>query len=61
MLNLIGILPDLRSVLAMANTHLHLYGKAPRPNRKLGHITLRAASPQARAAELARLREIAGQ
>jgi 5-(carboxyamino)imidazole ribonucleotide synthase len=58
MLNLIGTIPDLRSVMATANAHLHLYGKAPRPYRKLGHITLRAASEAARAAELAQLRQL---
>jgi len=61
MLNLIGTIPDLRSVLAMENVHLHLYGKAPRPNRKLGHITLRTASAEARNAGLARLRQILSQ
>jgi 5-(carboxyamino)imidazole ribonucleotide synthase len=33
-------------VLALPNAHLHLYGKAPRPGRKLGHITLRAEDPE---------------
>jgi 5-(carboxyamino)imidazole ribonucleotide synthase len=42
MVNLIGTLPDTSAVLAIPNAHLHLYGKAPRPGRKLGHITLRA-------------------
>ena len=27
-------------VLALAGVHLHDYGKAPRPNRKLGHATV---------------------
>lgn len=61
MVNLIGTLPDLRTVLAMDNVHLHLYGKAPRPNRKLGHITLRTTSQEARDAGLARLSQIVGQ
>ena len=61
MLNLIGTLPDLRSVLAMDNIHLHLYGKVPRPNRKLGHITLRTTSQEARDTGLARLTQIVGQ
>jgi 5-(carboxyamino)imidazole ribonucleotide synthase len=52
MLNLIGTLPDREAVLAIPGAHLHLYGKAPRPGRKLGHVTLRAES----AAELDRLR-----
>ena len=61
MLNLIGSLPDTRKVLALPNVHLHLYGKAPRPGRKLGHITLRSPSPEARDEQLARLRQVAGQ
>jgi 5-(carboxyamino)imidazole ribonucleotide synthase len=42
MLNLIGTTPDRAAVLEIPGAHLHLYGKAPRPGRKLGHITLRA-------------------
>jgi len=42
MLNLIGTVPDASTVLAIPGAHLHLYGKAPRPGRKLGHLTLRA-------------------
>jgi 5-(carboxyamino)imidazole ribonucleotide synthase len=42
MVNLIGELPDAEEVLAVENTHLHLYGKSPRPGRKLGHVTVRA-------------------
>ncbi|HVG22379.1 MAG TPA: ATP-grasp domain-containing protein, partial [Blastocatellia bacterium] len=48
MLNLIGAIPDLRAVLSTPGAHLHLYGKSPRPNRKLGHVTIRAQSPQSR-------------
>jgi 5-(carboxyamino)imidazole ribonucleotide synthase len=44
MLNLIGTLPDAKRVMAVPGAHLHLYGKEPRPNRKIGHITLRADS-----------------
>lgn len=40
MLNLIGELPDLEPLLALPDVHLHLYGKSPRPGRKLGHVTL---------------------
>jgi 5-(carboxyamino)imidazole ribonucleotide synthase len=42
MVNLIGELPVSEEVLQVPNTHLHLYGKSPRPGRKLGHITVRA-------------------
>jgi 5-(carboxyamino)imidazole ribonucleotide synthase len=40
MLNLIGTAPDPETVLAIPDAHLHLYGKSPRPGRKLGHITV---------------------
>jgi len=55
MLNLIGDLPDSSEVLAVPDTHLHLYGKSPRPGRKLGHVTLRAASPERLALRLSEL------
>ena len=43
MINIIGKLPaSPASLLAVPGAHLHLYGKAECPNRKLGHITLRA-------------------
>jgi 5-(carboxyamino)imidazole ribonucleotide synthase len=45
MVNLIGTLPAARDVLAVPGAHLHLYGKTPRPGRKLGHITVRGATP----------------
>jgi 5-(carboxyamino)imidazole ribonucleotide synthase len=44
MFNLIGALPERADVLAVPGAHLHFYGKAPRPGRKVGHITLRADS-----------------
>jgi 5-(carboxyamino)imidazole ribonucleotide synthase len=55
MLNLIGDLPDSSEVLAIPDAHLHLYGKSPRPGRKLGHVTLRAASPERLALRLSEL------
>jgi 5-(carboxyamino)imidazole ribonucleotide synthase len=37
--------PDWAQVLALPGVHLHLYGKtAPRPGRKMGHLTVTAAS-----------------
>ena len=55
MLNLIGDLPEPPEVLAVPDAHLHFYGKAPRPGRKLGHVTLRAASPERLALRLSEL------
>jgi 5-(carboxyamino)imidazole ribonucleotide synthase len=45
MVNLIGTVPDPREVLSVPGAHLHLYGKMPRPGRKLGHVTVRGATP----------------
>jgi 5-(carboxyamino)imidazole ribonucleotide synthase len=42
MLNLIAELPESEEVFRVSNAHLHLYGKSPRPGRKLGHVTVRA-------------------
>ena len=55
MLNLIGDLPESAEVLAVPDAHLHLYGKSPRSGRKLGHVTLRAASPERLALRLSEL------
>jgi len=59
MLNLLGDIwaggtPDWSGVLALPGTHLHLYGKAQaRAGRKMGHLTVTAASAeQARAVAL---------
>ena len=57
MLNLLGdlwfrgadheVAPDWASVLALPGVHLHLYGKAAaRPGRKMGHLTVTAASAE---------------
>jgi 5-(carboxyamino)imidazole ribonucleotide synthase len=40
MLNCIGSVPEPAAVLAVPGAHLHVYGKEPRPGRKLGHITV---------------------
>jgi len=47
MLNLIGSVPDSQQLLALPDAHLHLYGKSPKPGRKLGHLTLRSSSSEA--------------
>jgi len=58
MLNLLGDLwfdaageertPPWDRVLALPGVHLHLYGKAAaRPGRKMGHVTITGAQPQA--------------
>jgi len=46
MFNLIGAIPPLDALSTIPNAKLHLYGKSPRPGRKLGHITLLNPSAQ---------------
>jgi 5-(carboxyamino)imidazole ribonucleotide synthase len=47
MVNLIGTLPRSEDVLAIEGAHLHLYGKEPRPERKLGHVNVVAPDREA--------------
>jgi 5-(carboxyamino)imidazole ribonucleotide synthase len=44
MVNLVGATPPLERLLSIPGAHVHLYGKEPRPGRKLGHVTLVNAS-----------------
>ena len=58
MVNLIGGLPDLAALAAIPGACPHLYGKRPRPGRKLGHVTLCAESPAQLAPRLAALLQL---
>ncbi|GJQ30597.1 MAG: N5-carboxyaminoimidazole ribonucleotide synthase [Phycisphaerae bacterium] len=60
MVNLIGDIPDPRVVLAIPGAHLHLYGKAPRAGRKVGHVTLTGLDEAAVAQSLARVEALPG-
>jgi 5-(carboxyamino)imidazole ribonucleotide synthase len=40
MVNLIGDVPPLAELAALPGARVHLYGKDPRPGRKVGHVTL---------------------
>jgi 5-(carboxyamino)imidazole ribonucleotide synthase len=55
MVNLIGTVPPTEQIVAIPGTHLHLYGKEARPGRKLGHVTVTAASAARRDELLARV------
>jgi 5-(carboxyamino)imidazole ribonucleotide synthase len=56
MLNIIGEFPDTHAILAHPGTHLHLYGKKPRPGRKIGHITVRSTTFDEMSAIMERVR-----
>lgn len=47
MANLIGTVPPLSELLSVPEAKVHLYGKAPRPKRKIGHISGVAAHHEA--------------
>jgi 5-(carboxyamino)imidazole ribonucleotide synthase len=59
MVNLVGHVPPREQVLALAGAHLHLYDKAPRPGRKVGHVNVRAGSPAELEERLGPLEELA--
>jgi 5-(carboxyamino)imidazole ribonucleotide synthase len=48
MVNVIGGKPDAAGLLAQPGLHWHDYGKAPRPGRKLGHVTFVTGSASRR-------------
>ncbi len=55
MVNYIGTMPTADEILAIPGAHVHDYGKAPRPGRKLGHVTSVAATADERDARRAEL------
>jgi 5-(carboxyamino)imidazole ribonucleotide synthase len=55
MVNVIGSAPSTESLLAIPGVHLHLYGKSPRPGRKIGHVNIAAATAAERDELLARV------
>jgi 5-(carboxyamino)imidazole ribonucleotide synthase len=59
MLNAIGALPPRDAVLAVPGTHFHDYGKAGRPGRKVGHVTVVADTRADLETRLAALQGIA--
>lgn len=42
MVNLIGDAPPVAELAALPGVHVHLYGKTPKPQRKIGHVTVTA-------------------
>jgi 5-(carboxyamino)imidazole ribonucleotide synthase len=60
MVNLIGEVPPREALLRVPGARVHLYGKAPAPGRKLGHVTLRAAHPEELEAALRTLEGVMG-
>lgn len=59
MVNFIGKMPDVSSILDTRDVHLHDYHKAPRPGRKIAHVTLRSDNPAQFSATLQSLIQLA--
>ncbi|HMF04793.1 MAG TPA: 5-(carboxyamino)imidazole ribonucleotide synthase [Acidimicrobiia bacterium] len=60
MVNCIGALPDPADVLSIPGAHFHRYGKAPRPGRKVGHVTITAGDAGELRARVARVAGLTG-
>jgi 5-(carboxyamino)imidazole ribonucleotide synthase len=58
MVNLIGTVQDVKSILKIEGAHLHLYDKAPRPKRKVGHVTFVEKDVETLQKKLDQLKEI---
>jgi 5-(carboxyamino)imidazole ribonucleotide synthase len=58
MVNLIGAAPRSEDVLPIEGAHLHLYGKEPRPGRKLGHVNVIAQDRDALAQRLPQVQSL---
>ncbi|GJM17923.1 MAG: N5-carboxyaminoimidazole ribonucleotide synthase [Phycisphaeraceae bacterium] len=60
MVNAIGELPDPVRVASVPGAVLHDYEKAPRPGRKVGHVTITACSPAELSARLEHYTRVVG-
>jgi len=60
MVNIIGDEPRTGALGSMPEAHIHMYGKSPRPGRKIGHVTLNAPSEDELDALLERFTRVIG-
>lgn len=60
MLNFIGAAPEHAAVAALPGVHLHLYGKQPKPLRKVGHATVVADTDKELERRVSRLAALIG-
>lgn len=58
LVNLVGTLPPLASLLAIPQVHVHFYGKSEKPARKVGHVTVRTHSESEREQRIAQVIEL---
>lgn len=53
MVNMVGSVPPLSDLLSLAEPRVHLYGKPPKPGRKVGHVNFAVGSDEALRAAMA--------
>jgi 5-(carboxyamino)imidazole ribonucleotide synthase len=58
MVNFIGMAPATAAATALPGVHVHLYGKTPKPQRKIGHATVTADDAASLARRLAGLQAL---
>ncbi len=58
MRNILGRVPETSRILGLEGVHLHLYDKAPRPRRKLGHVNVVGEDPEQVRTRLAAVRKV---
>ncbi len=58
--NLLGHVPPIADLLEIPGARVHLYGKQPRPGRKLGHVTVRGRDADEVRARLDAVRALTG-
>jgi 5-(carboxyamino)imidazole ribonucleotide synthase len=56
MVNIVGTVPEIPQLLEVPGSHVHLYGKEPRPGRKLGHVNVAIGSADVAADVIADVR-----
>lgn len=61
MLNLIGRTPPLGALAAFPDLHMHLYRKAEKPGRKIGHVTISADTHETLERVVEPIRALVGQ
>jgi 5-(carboxyamino)imidazole ribonucleotide synthase len=59
MLNFIGDVPPIEQLATVPGAHVHLYRKAPRPGRKVGHVTVVGADEAGLMPKVATLKRMA--
>ncbi len=58
MVNVIGTEPNVDRLREIQDVHVHMYGKSPKPRRKLGHITVTADDLEGVRSKVSEVRQV---